>query len=156
MTQLNDIKKMYDEASDSISNQTKKIEYLKSELSQIAQDFKRFQDEKTELEFKLKEINEKIFEKEEQIRKIWMPHIAGAEHATLDVGGFILETKPKLNVAVEERSQAISWLMEHGYKDAMKWDLHTQTMYKIAREHYEKAETIPGLTYKYFQMIKIK
>lgn len=156
MTQLDDIKKMYDEASDAISNQTKKIEYLKSELSEIAQDFKRFQDEKAELEFQLKEINKKISEKEEQIRKIWMPHIAGAEYATLDVGGFILETKPTLTVAVEERERAINWLMDHGYKDAMKWDLHTQTMYKIAREHYDKAETIPGLTYKYFQKIKIK
>lgn len=156
MDQLEEITKLYNEVSDSISNKTSKIEYLKTELAALAKDFKQFQDEKVELELHLKALNEKISEKEDQIRKIWMPHIAGAEHATLDVGGIILETKPKLNVSVEARDQAIDWLMQHGYQGAMKWDLNTQTMYKIAREHYDKAETIPGLTYKYFQMIKIK
>src|SRR5574343_1840526 len=120
-----------------------KIEKLKDVLSPLAQKLKKLDSEKENTEIKLNEINKTIADIQSKIRSLWGPYISGAEKASINCHGIIIETKPTLNVRVDKendydecgsRDKAIQWLMENDYKDIMKWDCNTNKMYKIARD----------------------
>ena len=46
--------------------------------------------------------------------------------------------------------------MKHGYGSVMKYQIHNQTMKKIAKEELEGGTVIPGLKYQKFTLIKVK
>jgi hypothetical protein len=70
--------------------------------------------------------------------------------------GIVLSAKPTMNIGVEDNEATTAWLMTNGYKDVLKWQIHNQTLKKIARENLESGTTIPGLRYQKFTLIKIK
>lgn len=150
-----------------------KFEKLKEELTPLAKELKRLEHDKELIELDLKSKNKDISSIQDNIRKIWGPHIAGAEKASINCSGIFLETMPKLNITIEKdeseesedgdesdapRQQVIKWLMDNGYKDIMSWDCNTNKMKKIARELYQDGtgKMITGLKYSYFQLIKVK
>lgn len=132
------------------------IDTLKNLLSPLTQELQALEASKLELEIQTKQVNKRISEIESRIRELWFPHIAGAEKAEIEIGSVVIKMELKQNVSVTERDQAIDWLMQNGYKEVMKWDLHTQTMKAIARKLKEENTLIPGLKYTEFHDIAIK
>jgi len=151
MSELEDLKQYYKEEKES------KLEQIKEKLKPLAQDLKAFTEERQRLSHQVDELGRKISDLEKKIRAIWLPYIEGAEIASIDLDGVILKTSPILAVKAEDKDATMDWMATHGYKDVMKWQIHHQTMCKIAREEYEKEDRveIPGLTYEYIQKIKV-
>jgi len=163
LTELAHLQGLYKDQKDN------KTEALKSVLGDYAKTLKLLDSDKESIEAKLKDINKQIMEVQDKIRAVWGPHIAGAERASIDCHGIIIEVMPKLNIKVEEavtpngelesqRDVALDWFSKNGYKDVMRWDINTNKMYAIARDVYKNGDgsKIPGLSYKYFQVIKVK
>lgn len=155
------------------SRVNEKIEMLKEGLAPLAKELKDLELKKETIEIDLKDTNKKIMDVQDRIRKLWAPHIIGAEKAAINCNGILLETVPTLSVKVDvdgdeafhdsfesddigPREKAIEWLMSHDYKGIMKWDCNTNKMYKIARDLYEQDIKIPGLKYFHYQKIKVK
>ncbi len=138
------------------SERDKIMEQLKEDLSEISDKLKTAQIEKDNLEARIKAINEDMVELESQIRAKWEPYL-GADTATLKLNnGCVLSAKPTMNVSVENSDVMTEWFLGHGYGSVMKYQIHNQTMKKIAREELEKGVTIPGLKYNKFTIIKVK
>ena len=157
MDELEDLQTMYEE------NKADKIAALKVILGEKAKILKELSIKKDQIAFELGELNKELLAIQDAIRSLWLPHIAGAEKASINCDGIILEMLPKLNIGVDKedesaRDKALGWLAANGYKDVMRWDVNTNKMYAIARENYKDGEgtPIPGLKYSYFQLIKIK
>jgi len=155
---LSELQAMY--AKDREANQKEKIAFLREELRPLALELKELDEEKAMAEMRLKELKDKISEAEDKIRRIWLPHIAGAEKAMIDLDGIGLKTEPILKVSYEEdvdKDKAMAWMMNNGYKEIMKYQCHMLTLYSIARELYRAKEPklIEGLDYNYFQVVKL-
>lgn len=134
-----------------------KADELKKSFSDIVLQYEKLEVEKTNIEIKLKNINKELQKIESKIRGEWGPYIRGLKKAELGVGDFVIESKEIQNIKSVNKDAAIEWLMLNGYKDAMKFDLHTATMKKIADEQLnEKNIQIPGLEYSKFNKIKIR
>lgn len=137
-----------------------KIEDLKLLLAPLANELQQLMLDKAATEAQLSEINKQIKDVESGIRKLWEPHIMGAESASLDLGDAKLEIKQTLNVSVADednsRDYAIDWLCSNGYKDVMKYDINTNTMKAIAsRLAKDDNIKIPGLKYSTYNKIKV-
>lgn len=133
------------------------IEHLKPALKAMAERLRELTVLKAEHDVKIDRIQEAITATLTEIRNAWLPFIAGATEATIDLGGdLVLQAKPVLNIGVEDEKTSIDWFKENGYESVMKYQIHNQTLKKIAREHYLKGEVIPGLKYSTFELIKLK
>lgn len=155
MNDLNEIKEMYAETQEmKLNSQNEDVKEL---LREDAELLFSYMQEKDNLDIALKQTNQKITEITEKIRNQWAPFIQGADKASLDMGeNRTLTSNTVLNVTVEDDSSSVEWCLENGYKDVLKYQIHNQTMKKIAREHYEKGEMIPGIKYSQFNAVKIK
>jgi len=135
-----------------------KLEELKEILKPKALEVKELNIKIAELDFQLSQLNKELTDLKEEIRLIWQPFMAGTDKCVLDVGGVKLKMEKKLNVKILDDDLITDWLLNNGYKDAMKYQIHAQTFKKIARELKESQEDeeIPGAEYKYFNLITAK
>lgn len=148
MNDLEQLQEMYKEKADA------KAEAAKEILDELASQLYALEKTKDDLEVAHKKVTEKITEVTDKIRDAWGPFISATDKASIDFGPFKLTATTKLNVSADDKDTAIDWFLHNGYKDVLKYDIHHMTMGKIAREHYEKGEEIPGL--KYFKLKVIK
>lgn len=132
------------------------LEALKGELEPLAKQLKQLKLKKDEAESFVSGINKEIMAVETRIREIWGP-LVHSDKADLAVGDMKLTIEKSLNVSQDDKLSAIEWLNTNGFSDVLKLDIHTQTLYSLAREKFkEEGVEIPGLKYSTFQKIKIK
>lgn len=132
------------------------LEFIKTLLQDEATSLRDLIEEESRLEHELKRIKSQAHQLKEKIRGLWLPFVQGAEKAEIDLQGVKLVMQKITDVAIEEKDLAVQWCLENGYKDVCKFDVHTQTMKKIARDCFEQGTEIPGLNYKEVQILKIK
>lgn len=135
------------------------FEALKLTLKDKAIRLKVLKASKDNLELQASNLEKEIKEIESEIRNAWSPFVVGADKCSLNLGEVTLTLTPTTNVKMDDSEQATEWLVQNGYKDVMKWQIHNQTFKKIALEHYTKEEggdLIPGCTYTNFNVIKVK
>lgn len=142
-------------AEESRSNREEMLAALKQELQGVSESLLNKQREKQTHEVAIKLINEEIAELESQIRTKWEP-LLGADAAELELNGVTLSAKPTMNISVEDDEAMKDWFLNHGYGSVMKYQIHNQTMKKIAKEELEGGTVIPGLKYTKFTLIKVK
>lgn len=136
-----------------------KIEYVKSLLSTLASEWKELEQQKKKIEGDLDNIKASIHEVRQKVYQLWLPYLNTVHKAELKFDNCKLTMSPELQVSMDDQDVATEWLAKNGYKDVMKWQIHTQTFKKIGRELYqdEKNPTlIPGVKYEEFKNIKIK
>lgn len=134
-----------------------KIERLRASFAPIVSEIDELEKEQAALDAQSAAIGKKINDKIESIRKEWFPFISGVEKAQIGFeNDLCLVAETILAIGTEDNDKATEWLLGNGYKEVMKWQIHDMTKKKIAREHYEKGEEIPGLTYQKFLKVKIK
>ena len=148
---LSELKTIYD------TQKSEKDEYLKEKLDSLANKLFNLEKTKFEIETNLEELSAMIKETEQEIRDVWLPHIAAAEKASVVLGNLELKTSPKLTVKVDDKESALEWMIANGYKEVMKWEMNTGTLKKIASEKYTQDSnmTVPGLSYSYYQIINV-
>ncbi len=154
MDEFNELAKDFQE--DQEDNRSKMMDALKKDLSEVSEKLKLKQLEKDNMEARLKVINEEMQDLEAEVRAKWEPYL-GADSAKLTLeNGIVLSARPTVNVSIENNDTMTEWFLNHGYGSVMKYQIHNQTMKKIAREEFEKGTTIPGLKYSKFTVIKVK
>ena len=154
---LKDLQKIY--ADNEAQTKGVQFEALKLTIKDWAIDLQACEIQKKKLAFEQDIIQKKITHLTDCIRKAWAPFVVGSDEATLDLGEVTLKLKAALNVGTEDKEQTIEWLVENGYKEVMKWDIHHATLKSIATELYQNKQnptSIPGLSYKTFNIIKVK
>lgn len=138
---------------------TSKAEYLKGILRAYVDQLKALEEQQADLEFNLGKIKKTIVQIKREIFKEWSPFINGADKAELDFTNCKLVIEPVLDVSMEDSEEATNWLLNNGYKDVMKFQIHSQTFKKIGRELYRDSKNqtiIPGVKYEEIQVIKLK
>jgi DNA repair exonuclease SbcCD ATPase subunit len=150
MTQLEELQQSYADL------QQDRLEPLKKKLHELAMHLQQHEEAKAQLEKLLSDVKDRIRDKQLEIYQIWGPYIVGAEKASLDCNGILLKSEPKINVKVENRDESIQWLQSNGYEGVLKYDLHTQTLYAIAREKFKEGFVVPGLEVKTYHNITVK
>ncbi len=158
MTQiLNEIDVLAQEfAEDKAEGRAEMMVALKKDLQDVSLKLRDAQVKKENLEAQIKLLNKDMEELETEIRRKWEPCL-GADKAELMLdNGIVLLAKPTMNVGVEDNEAMTNWFLNNGYKDVMKYQIHNQTMKKIAKEEYEKGTVIPGLKFTKFTLIKVK
>ena len=138
------------------ADRTSMMDTLKSDLQDVSLKLRDAQIKKDNLEAQIKLLNQEMEDLETEIRRKLEPYLC-ADKAELTLSnGIVLSAKPTMNIGVEDNEATTAWLMTNGYKDVLKWQIHNQTLKKIARENLESGTTIPGLRYQKFTLIKIK
>lgn len=152
MEQLKEVLKQFQIAQEKEHD----LEFIKTLLQDEATCLKDMLEEESRLEHELKRIKSQTHQLKEKIRSLWLPFVQGAEKAEIDLQGVKLVMQKITDVSIEEKELAVQWCLDNGYKDVCKFDVHTQTMKKIARDCFEEGTEIPGLNYKEVQILKIK
>lgn len=133
--------------------------YMKEQLRGYVEQLQTLEKEQTRLDVELKQITKSINEVKRTIYKEWSPFVNGADKSELNFDGCKLVMEPLLTVTMENSDEATDWLLNNGFKDVMKYQIHAQTFKKIGRDLYknEKNPTmIPGVKYDEIQIVKLK
>lgn len=136
-----------------------KVKELKHLLSPKIIKLKTLKVEIDELEINLKKCKATYNEVLDEVRFTWQPFIEGADKAEITVNGIAVKIEAKLNVTVEDEENVTGWLLTHGYEKCMKYQIHNQTLKKIARDLKEDEVNpveIPGLKYSKFNVVTVK
>ena len=155
MEVFDQIKKMYENYEK--EEREAKLKAIYEVLDPLVGKLNDAKEMKALLEADLKEKNIYIAELEVQIRQAWGPHIQGADTASIELpSGLSLQLSTEDKFSVEDKDLCIKWLEEHNYRDVMKWDIHTQTLYRIARDELASGNNIEGLNHYKFKKLKTK
>lgn len=139
------------------SNKEAVMAEIRLVLGEKAEKLKALDARKKALEIDLENVSRETTEIYNEIRKVWGPFIAGVDDAELEFeNGLKVVAKKTLNVKKEDVDLATEWFLGNGYEGVLKYQIHDQTMKKIARDEYEKGVSIPGLEYTTFTTIKVK
>ena len=93
----------------------------------------------------------------QEILNLWAPFLKGTNKAELTMPtGHKLIAENKISISNEDTDKSSEWFMSNGYEGVMKFQIHHQTMQKIAREEYEKGVNIPGLKYWTYTKVNLK
>lgn len=143
-------------AQEKFDDKTKELKFL---LSPKILKLKELKMEIDTAEMTLKKLKTKYNEILEEVRTTWQPFIEGADKAEITVNGIPVKIEAKLNVSVEDEDTVTNWLLGNGYEKCMKYQIHNQTLKKIARDLKEdeaNSVEIPGLKYSKFNVVTVK
>lgn len=133
-----------------------KLDQLRLVFAPKAVEIKELEAKAAKIRAELKAIEDAVDAKINEVAALWRPHIQGVDKATMNFdNGLSLVAETKLNISTEDQDKATEWFLGNGYEGVMKWQIHDQTKKKIARDHYEKGEEIPGLKYSKFTLVKV-
>lgn len=142
---------------DSAAKKKTQLDAIKDQLRGEAQALAEVESDIADIERQLKVANGHANEILEKIRKLWGPFIDGTEYAELDLGGGLgLKSDTKTGVKVEDEDIMVKWLMDHGYKDVFKFQIHAQTRNSIVTKLFKDGEVVPGTAVTKFNVIKLK
>lgn len=134
------------------------IDSLREELKEKAEQLLNLEKARAHHEGIVKRLTTEAHELREEIRQTWSPFITGADSSELDFGTVKLIMVPELSVTMEDEGEVIDWLLNNGFKDVMKYQIHHSTFKSIGRKLYTNHENpvmIPGAKYNEFQKIKV-
>lgn len=137
-------------------DKTKELKFLLSPKILKLKDLKM---EIDAMEITLKKLKTKYNDVLDDVRNTWQPFIEGADKAEITVNGIPVKIEAKLNVSVEDEESVTGWLLSNGYEKVMKYQIHNQTLKKIARDLKEDDANpveIPGLKYSKFNVVTVK
>lgn len=141
------------------------ITAIKGELEILSKKLFELQNKKIEVEARfeyeleqtLLPVKSELRDVEGRIRSLWGPYIAGAEESSIDFGDVKLEAKEIITIKIEDKDVVIDWFEHNGFKDCMKWDIHTEKAKSIIKDHLKKTgEEIHGSSYSTFTKIVTK
>ncbi len=152
-----DVLELQDEfVQDFQEQKSKSLEELKIILEEKGKALKALLEEELRLTRQLKTIDSSIFNLKEEIRKEWLPYTVGTDKAELAMDGVCLIMEEVLSLKAEDKDAAVKWCLDNGFEGVMKWQIHDQTLKKIARDKFESDILIPGVEYNKVKIVKIK
>lgn len=162
MSEITDFQAELDDLSKEVQQDAKasndvKIEAIKDDLAIHAKELSEVNADIADLERQLKIAKGEAEKITEDIRKLWGPFIKGTEYAELDLGnGIKLISDTKTNVKVEDEDAMVAWMMNNGYKEVFKYQIHAMTRNKIVTDLFRQGNIVPGTQIGYFNVIKLK
>lgn len=133
------------------------VSEVQSQLDTLTNELNAALVEKCEVEGKLSLANDRVKDLQDKIKDVWGPYIKNTSSAKLKTSsGLELSAVKIQTISQEDNDQCMNWLMENGYKDAMKYSIHHKTFEKIAKENYQSGTMIPGAKYSSFTKIAVK